>query len=166
MAHAHNKASGARSAAINEGLANVLFDVWLVSRATTALIDTAVQASGLDADEFAIYSVLASTDGITPTELARWMAAPTTTVSSYVKRFERRGHVRRTSNPADGRSHVVTLTAAGRQAHAAAGELFSPVLDEATQLLGTDVDETHVRLQALHDIVATMSTRDSDSSQG
>ena len=49
-------------------LGNVPLDVWLVSRATTALINDAVKASGLNADEFAVYSVLASTDGMTPSE--------------------------------------------------------------------------------------------------
>src|SRR4051812_46313948 len=78
---------------------NVLFDVWLVSRATFALLDTALAPSGLSADEFAIYSVLASTDAMTPTELARWMAAPPTSMSSYIKRFEARGHLIRAAHP-------------------------------------------------------------------
>lgn len=137
-------------------LGNVLFDVWLVSRATTAVIDDAVRESGLDADEFAIYSVLASTDGMTPTELAHWMAAPATTVSSYVKRFERRGHVRRVPHPDDRRSHRVQLTAAGRGAHRAAGELFQPVLDEVTRRVGRGVADTHRRLRALHDAVSAL----------
>ena len=84
---------------------NVLFDVWLVSRATFAVLDAALAPSGLTADEFAIYSVLTSTDAMTPSELARWMAAPLTTVSSYIKRFEGRGHVTRVENPDDGRSY-------------------------------------------------------------
>jgi DNA-binding MarR family transcriptional regulator len=139
-------------------LDNVLFDVWLVSRATTALIDEAVHASGLTADEFAVYSVLASTDGMTPTELAHWMSAPATTVSSYVKRFERRGHVQRLPNPDDGRSYRVQLTVAGRRVHAAAGELFRPVLDEVTRRLGDDAAATHRRLRALHDAIGARFT--------
>lgn len=138
-------------------LGNVLFDVWLVSRASTAVIDRAVRESGLDADEFAIYSVLASTDGMTPTELAHWMSAPATTVSSYVRRFERRGHVSRVPHPDDGRSHRVLLTAAGRGAHRVAGELFQPVLDEVTRRVGRGVPETHRRLRALHDAVSTLA---------
>ena len=67
------------------------FMVWLTSRATADLLDTALAPAGLDGDEFAIYSVLTAASSITPTELARWMAAPPTTVSSYVKRFEARG---------------------------------------------------------------------------
>jgi DNA-binding MarR family transcriptional regulator len=139
------------------GLGNVLFDVWLVSRAATAVIDDAVRASGLDADEFAIYSVLASTQGMTPTELALWMAAPATTVSSYVKRFERRGHVRRVPNPDDGRSYRVQLTAAGRRVHQAAGELFRPTLHEVSRRLGPGASNTHRRLRTLHQVLASIN---------
>ncbi len=92
---------------------NVLFDVWLVSRATFAVLDAALAPSGLTADEFAIYSVLTSSGSMTPSELARWMAAPLTSMSSYIKRFEGRGHITRVANPADGRSYRLQLTANG-----------------------------------------------------
>jgi DNA-binding MarR family transcriptional regulator len=93
-----------------------------------------------------------------PTDLAHWMSAPATTVSSYVKRFEQRGHVQRDPNPDDGRSYRVALTVAGRRAHAEAGDLFRPVLNEITRRLGDDVLKTHQRLQALHDATAAMGT--------
>lgn len=115
---------------------NVLFDVWFLSRATTAVLDAALEPSGLTADEFGIYSVLTSADSMTPTDLSRWMSAPLTTVSSYVKRFERRGHVTRIRNPNDGRSWVLTLTPEGHRAHQAAGELFVPVLERVVTALG------------------------------
>jgi DNA-binding MarR family transcriptional regulator len=115
---------------------NVLFDVWLVMRATTGLLDTALAPSGLTADEFGIYSVLRSTDAMTPSDLARWMSAPPTTVSSYVKRLETRGHLKRRRNPADGRSYVLGLTAAGRAAHLKAGACFAPVLAGVVADLG------------------------------
>jgi DNA-binding MarR family transcriptional regulator len=136
-----------------DGPGNVLFDIWLVSRSVHALIDDAIRESGLDADEFAIYSVLASGDGMTPSELARWMAAPSTTVSSYVKRFERRGDVRRSPNVNDRRSHRLELSAKGRRVHLAAGELFAPVLAAVEDALGSDGPDTHRQLLELHRIV-------------
>lgn len=142
---------------LDAGLGNVLFDVWLVSRATTALVNDAVRSVGLDADEFAIYSVLASTDGMTPTELAHWMAAPATTVSSYVKRFERRGHVQRVPNPDDGRSYRVQLTPDGRSTHRTAGELFQPLLHEVTRRLGRNGPDTHRHLRCLHQVLTTIN---------
>lgn len=139
--------------ALDPGLGNVLFDVWLLSRATTARLDAALRPTGLDADEFAIYSMLASREDMTPTALAQWMAAPATTVSSYVKRFEARGHVTRVPDPDDGRSYRVELTPAGRAAHRAAGERFLPVLQQVTEQLGSSVQQTHRRLRTLHTIL-------------
>ena len=142
---------------IDPGLANVLFDVWLVSRAVHALIDDAIGPSGLDADEFAIYSVLASGTAMTPSELADWMAAPPTTVSSYVKRFERRGHVRRVPNPEDRRSYRLELTATGREAHHAAGALFRRALDHVDEALEASVGDTQQRLLELRRVVNTFA---------
>ena len=138
-------------------LDNVLFDVWLLSRATTALLDERLTGSGLDSDEFAIYSVLRSTEGMTPTELAHWMAAPTTTVSSYVKRFEARGHVERAPNPDDRRSYQLRLTGAGRRAHGKAADHFLPVLGAVNEKVGAQAAATHRRLRALHRAVATVA---------
>lgn len=138
---------------IETGPGNVLFDVWLVSRAVSALLDDAVRAVGLDADEYAVYSVLASGQPTTPTELARWMAAPPTTVSSYVKRFESRAHVERVTNPEDRRSHRLQLTDAGRQTHRLASERFGPILAEVEHGLGEQADEIHQGLQTLHEII-------------
>ncbi len=115
---------------------NVLFDAWLVSRATAGVLDAALVPSGLTADEFGVYSVLTSSEAMTPSELAGWMAAPPTTVSSYVKRIEQRGHLVKERNPRDGRSFVLRLTPQGRAAHAAAGACFQPVLDAVESGLG------------------------------
>ena len=85
---------GLSAAEVREEGVDVTFMVWMTFRATTYLVDAALAPAGLNGDEFAIYSVLNAAPSITPTELARWMAAPPTTVSSYVKRFEARGHVK------------------------------------------------------------------------
>lgn len=151
-----------RSAAddLHPGVGNVLFEAWLVSRAVHALIDDALGPTGLDADEFAVYSVLARGDGMTPTALAHWMAAPPTTVSSYVKRFERRGHVRRDPSPEDGRSYVIALTDDGRAAHERAGRRFRPVLDEVDAALGPAGPETEERLLGLRRAVDALRAAD------
>ena len=127
----------------------MLFDVWLVSRATFGVLDTALAASGLTADEFAIYSVLMTSDAMTPGELSRWMSAPLTSMSSYIKRFESRGHVTREAHPDDGRSYRIRLTASGRAAHSAAGKLFQPVLERVERSLEQPVPTVRVALQGL-----------------
>jgi DNA-binding MarR family transcriptional regulator len=134
---------------LHPGLDNVLFRVWLVSRATTEMLDSALRPSGLDADEFAVYSLLMSADAVTPSFLARWMAAPATSVSSYVKRMEGRGHVERVANPEDRRSYGLRLTDAGRQAHNDAGALFLPALEALRKALGPDEPKVQRALKSV-----------------
>src|SRR4051794_11529901 len=71
---------------------DTLFTQWLVGRAAQSLVDDVLRPTGLTSDELPVYSMLASDTPITPTELARWMSAPATTVSSVIKRLEARGH--------------------------------------------------------------------------
>src|SRR5262249_48595720 len=94
-----------RSSPVKADGSNVLFDTWLTARSAIALLDTALAGSGLDAEDFAVYSVLRKAGQISPGDLARWMSAPATTVSSYVKRLIARGHVERVVHPEDGRSY-------------------------------------------------------------
>lgn len=143
--------------AVPAGGTNVLFDMWLVMRSTTSLLDAALAPSGLSADEFGVYSVLTSADALTPTDLATWMSAPPTTVSSYVKRIEARGHLTRERNPDDGRSYVLRLTAAGAGAHAAAVEAFVPVLQRVIDELEGDEPRVRRSLQTLRLAVEAVS---------
>ena len=144
---------------LDPGLGNVLFSTWLTSRAVHSLIDDVIKPTGLDADEFAIYSVLARGEGMTPSELARWMSAPATTVSSYVKRFEKRGHVDRVPSVEDRRSYRLTLTAEGRAAHHEAGELFQPTLAEVEEALGQNEPDVHLQLLELRRVVDAIGTK-------
>jgi DNA-binding MarR family transcriptional regulator len=140
---------------------NVLFDVWLLARATGQLLDPVLSPVGLDADEFGIYSALSASDTTTPGELARWLSVAPTTVSSVVRRLEGRGHLTRTRNPADGRSYVLALTPAGRAAHQAAGEAFLDVLERVQTALGRaepDVRRSLTTLRRAIDAVAADSS--------
>ena len=130
----------------------LLFDVWVVANSTRALLDRVLRPSGLNAEEFALYSAI-SRDGVTPTELAAVMALPPTTVSSTVARLERRGHVRRVPNPADARSYRIQLTTAGLAAHAAAGAVFAPVLSKVEAALSFPPDEARAALAAINSAV-------------
>jgi DNA-binding MarR family transcriptional regulator len=141
------------SAEINAENVDVLFVAGLVSRSTTDLVDTALAAAGLTGDEFAVYSVLSAGGSVTPGELARWMAAPPTTVSSYVKRFEARGHITRTPDRSDRRSYRIRLTAAGRRTHRAAVAKFTPVHEQVLASLGDSENAIRSALIALRSAV-------------
>jgi DNA-binding MarR family transcriptional regulator len=137
-----------------------LFLVWLVSRSSEDLLGTVLAAAGLSGDEFAIYSVLAAGPGITPSELSRWMAAPPTSVSSYVKRLEARGHVVRRVNPDDRRSYRIHLTTAGRRTHRTAVQLFTPVRAQVIEALGHDDTPVREALLRLRSVVDALRAAD------
>ena len=135
-----------------------LFLVWLVARSTEDLLDRVLAPAAVQGDEFAIYSVLAASPGITPTELSRWMAAPPTSVSSYVKRLEARGHVTRRPHPRDRRSYGIHLTASGKRTHRAAVALFAPVRTHVIEALAEQdapVREALLRLRGIVDDLRT-----------
>jgi DNA-binding MarR family transcriptional regulator len=143
---------------IDEEGVDVTFLVWLTARATSDLMDTTLAPAGITGDEFAIYSMLAATKNLTPTELARWMAAPPTSVSSYVKRLQSRGHVERSPHPTDGRSYTLRLTSSGRKAHRAAVRLFNPVRRELSDALGDDEPRVRQGLLALRPVLDDLRT--------
>ena len=139
----------------------VLFDVWRTARSVSALLDGALAGTGLDAEDFAVYSLLAG-GPVSPTELARWMSAPATTVSSYVKRLQARGHVRRIAHPEDGRSYRLHLTTAGRQAHTRAAEHFIPALQRVEAAMTVSPAQAQVILRDLEHAVTTVRIEGSD----
>jgi DNA-binding MarR family transcriptional regulator len=152
--HTNETASGLTPQEVRDENVDVTFLVWLNSRATADLLDSTLAPAGLTSDEFAVYSVLTAVKTITPTELARWMAAPPTTVSSYVKRFEARGHVEREPNPLDRRSYRIKLTPAGRSAHHKAATLFTPLRTRIETALGDNrenISESLVTLRTALD---------------
>jgi DNA-binding MarR family transcriptional regulator len=132
----------------------VLFDVWLTARLVITMLDEALAGTGLGAEDFAVYSVLRKAGEISPTELARWMSAPATTVSSYIKRLEARKHVRRVPNPDDRRSYRLRLTKAGERAHAAAGRLFIPTQEGVENAMTMPTKDVQDALRELRRAVA------------
>ena len=124
------------AAEVRDADVDPLFLVWIVSRSAEYLLGTVLAPVGLTGDEFAIYSILDASPGITPSDLSRWMAAPATSVSSYVKRLESRGHLTRRAHPSDRRSYRIQLTAAGKRAHRSAVALFGPVRARIIEALG------------------------------
>lgn len=117
---------------------NVLFELWRLGRAASALLTDDLAGAGVSSDEFGIYSVLASVDSMSPTALARWMSAPATTVSSHLKRLETRGHIVRRADPADRRGYLLELTPAGRDTFERATAIYVPILSRVQQHLGKE----------------------------
>jgi DNA-binding MarR family transcriptional regulator len=80
---------------------------------------------GLRADDYAVYSVLFDEGPHAPTDLARRVGMPPTTMSHYVRAMLERGHVEREVVSSDRRSYRLRLTEAGLAAHARASRAFA-----------------------------------------
>lgn len=77
------------------------------------LVDRELAADGVEADGYAMLSLIGVRGSIRLTEAAAELGQPLTTASDVVRRLEARRHVRRKRHPDDGRSYLFELTAAG-----------------------------------------------------
>jgi DNA-binding MarR family transcriptional regulator len=103
---------------------SILFDFFAASQRVKLLLADAMADAGLRPDEYAVYSALVDGGPTGPTRLAEAVGMPPTTMSHYVRTMVARGHLRRHSNPVDGRSAILALTPSGRTAHRRAAAAF------------------------------------------
>jgi DNA-binding MarR family transcriptional regulator len=89
---------------------NAFFRLYVLSQLMDTLLD---REFGDIPDGFGIYSVIGSLGPITPTDLARIVGMPPTTLSGHIERLSRQGIVRRVEKPTDRRSYLLELTEEG-----------------------------------------------------
>jgi DNA-binding MarR family transcriptional regulator len=106
---------------LDEREANVLFPLFVCGGLSSTLLNREIRESGLTPWEFGVLSGIGVWGPLTPSELARRVGLPPTTLSEHIARFVNRGLVTRTPNPEDGRSYLLELTDDGRQRHRQAG---------------------------------------------
>lgn len=87
--------------------------------ATTAqyvgqIVDLQLERVGLPGHLLALLTHVRDNAPVAPTEISRISGAPMTTLRDNIQRLVDRKLVRRTVNPDDGRSYLVTLTARGK----------------------------------------------------
>jgi DNA-binding MarR family transcriptional regulator len=119
-----------------------------------------LETAGVSGEQLALLSLIATVEPITPTALAREMGVPLTTLADALRRLDVRGELERSPNPADQRSHLITLSAAGRDRL----EAVEPALRDAAAELageldvpGADVDRA---LEDLHRALRSASSRE------
>ena len=129
---------------------SVLFDLWLINHLLSDALDGVLtEQSGLNGEEFGFYSLLRRFGPVPSSQISRWTAMRPTTVSTWIRRLQERGHVEQQPNPADGRSRLVALTRAGEQAHAAAAETFFDATRALSAALGPEEQRQRISLQRL-----------------
>jgi DNA-binding MarR family transcriptional regulator len=129
---------------------SVLFDLYVASQLTGQLLELELAGSEVPAEDFALYNALNHFGRVTPTELARHLGLPLSTLLFRFGRIESRGHGVRERNPRDGRSSLLGLSAAGTSAHDLASPRFTEALLAVHRHLALDGE-------AVRDAVADLS---------
>ena len=104
---------------------SLLFHLFAAEQGVRTLVTSAMADCGLRPDEDAVYSVLFDEGPHAPTDLARRIGMPPTTMSHYVRAMLERHHVEREVVASDRRSYRLRLTASGLAAHARASRAFA-----------------------------------------
>ncbi len=133
------------------GTLSPTYFLFAASQRVGALLAEALADAPLDAGGYAFYSALRETQPTSPTDLARHLGMPVTTVLDTLSGLQRREHVARLRNPRDGRSYLVRLTDAGEEAHDMTEVLFSEADRRLLVQLGDRRGELIELLSALKD---------------
>ena len=128
---------------------SLLFEFFAASQRVGALVSVAMAAAPLRPDEYAVYSVLFDEGPTTPTDLARRVGMPPTSMSHFVRTLLARGHAERETVAADRRSYRLALTDEGLRVHAAASRAFAEADARFQAGLGIDQDAARDTLVAI-----------------
>lgn len=132
-----------------------MFFLFAASQRVGALLAEALVDAPLDAAGYAFYSAVRETQPTSPTDLARHLGMPVTTVLDTLGGMQRQDHVARLRNPRDGRSYLVRLTDAGEQVHDETETLFSEADVRLRAHLGDQRAEIIDALSAIKDASET-----------
>src|SRR5436190_8416634 len=116
----------------------ILFDVFVTNQKRAQLIEAALADTELPAEDYPFYVFVGAEGPWTPTDLARRLEMPLTTVLFRVRRLERRGHAERKPNPQDRRSFTIRLTPAGQRLLRKARPRFRAAAESVEAKLGAE----------------------------
>jgi DNA-binding MarR family transcriptional regulator len=120
---------------------SILWELFVAYQRTGQLISAALADTETPADDYAIYSRLATHGPKTPTELARDLGIPRSTLMLRFRRLGERGHATQVPNPLDGRSSLLTLTPDGRRVQQASLPRFRAVFADVARALEKPPEE-------------------------
>jgi len=109
-----------------------------------------LQEAGVSGEQLALLSLIATVEPITPTALAAELGVPLTTLADALRRLDARGELERSPNPADQRSHLITLSGEGRARLEAVEPQLRKAADELSAELRLPPDEVSKALDDLH----------------
>lgn len=119
---------------------SLLFDLYAAFQLTGQLLELELAGADVPVEDFALYSALVHFERGTPTQLARHLGMPLSTLLFRFGKIESRGHGIRERNPRDGRSSLLGLSERGRRAFDITRPGFSEVLLSVHRHLAMDSD--------------------------
>jgi DNA-binding MarR family transcriptional regulator len=128
----------------------VLLQLWTAAHMAERLVAEHLQQAGISDEQFALLSRIALDGPVTPKALAAELGVPATTLADALRRLQDRGEIERLPNPVDGRSHLVTLSSAGRERVEAAAPAVWEALGELRAQLGVPPQEVESAMDELH----------------
>lgn len=129
--------------------ASVILELHTADRLVRTLMYEELARLGLQPSLFAILSLIELHQPVTPTDLALESGVRPTTMRDLVNEMVEAGHVRRSPNPDDQRSHFLELTADGEQFRRDASRAVENVEREIELRLGTPLEELREPLRRL-----------------
>jgi DNA-binding MarR family transcriptional regulator len=128
---------------------SVLFDLYVAFQLTGQLLELELGGADVPVEEFALYNALVHFERATPTQLARHLGMPLSTLLFRFGRIEARGHGVRERNPRDRRSSLLGLSVRGRRAHDVAKPRFEEALLSVHRHLAIDAETVQDALAEL-----------------
>ena len=128
---------------------SVILELHSADRLVRAIVYEELDRVGLRPNLLAILALIDLHQPVTPTELAYETGVAPTTLRDMVNEMVERGHVRRTENKEDGRSHFLEVTAAGHRFIASAGKAIRAAERRIERELGMDLEELRQPLAQL-----------------
>jgi DNA-binding MarR family transcriptional regulator len=95
---------------------SILLTVWTAAQRINQLVTNELITANAWTPRFATLVMIVLREPLTPKALAEAMGFPPTTMSDYLAELFEAGLIKRTPNPADGRSYLVRPTPKGRKA--------------------------------------------------
>ena len=143
------------SESVQRGRVSLLFQIFRTNEMCARLVTRALEPTGLRGDDYAVYSYLLR-GPMTLTELADGTGMPLTTTSGYIQRFEEKGHVVKTPNPADGRSRLISLTEDSRQWILDSAQIFTKTVSHLSAIMdaeGVESSDLMNQLAIVQDLI-------------
>ncbi len=119
---------------------NVILDLYVLQQRVGEFMETALAGTEVRPAEFAVFSQLGR-EPMTPREISQRLGVTSSTLSGLLGAMQRRGDLRRTKNPDDGRSYRVELTTSGKARLRRCRTAFQKALETLDATLPQPADE-------------------------